>query len=48
MFHKLVPKRSLVLGLDEGYLRDMLEAVDKILVRTATLAKADYDADEDR
>jgi uncharacterized protein with HEPN domain len=33
---------------DEGYLRDMLEAVDKILVRTVSLAKNDYDRDEDR
>lgn len=33
---------------DEGYLRDMLDTVDRILTRTAGLSKDTYDADEDR
>ena len=35
-------------GWDEGYLRDMLDTVDRILARTAGLSKDTYDADEDR
>ncbi|NQV25003.1 MAG: DUF86 domain-containing protein [Rhodopirellula sp.] len=35
-------------GRDDGYLRDMLDTVDRILARTAGLSKDTYDADEDR
>ncbi|MEX2288103.1 MAG: HepT-like ribonuclease domain-containing protein [Planctomycetaceae bacterium] len=33
---------------DEGYLQDMLEATEKILLRTRGLRKNQYDADEDK
>lgn len=33
---------------DEGFLRDMLEATEKILLRTRGLQKNQYDADEDK